>query len=378
MKKILIAFILISIGLLHSQVLKIERIDSAYFPEIRVIFNILKDGKSLKGIVKDNIEFFFDEKPIDNYEFGTFFSTREWLANAILIDTSGSMRGDGIRFAKRAATDFLIRTGIQDKNLLISFSSKVFILNDFTKNKGLVRKNILSLKAGGNTSLYDAIALALKKIKDMKSPRKSIIVLTDGKDTSSKIRVEKLLELIKNSKAKIYTIGLGREINENILKRFSELSSGKYYNAVKPETLTLIYSNIAEELTNRYFVKTKIHIKNKKELSNVHSIKIYLKSNKTYDKLKFFPANISFGGGEDGVVNPKIIKKQIKKQIQKAKFNLKKLLPELYYFLIIGLILFFTLFFIFKPNLTKGVIILILIELFLSIVLILLKLSDLI
>ena len=68
--------------------------------------------------------------------------------------------------------------------------------------------------AGGSTSLYNAIYIALKELKKVRAQstedvrRQAIVVLSDGEDTSSLMPFEEVLELAKRSETAIYTIGL--------------------------------------------------------------------------------------------------------------------------------------------------------------------------
>src|SRR5262249_57232023 len=68
--------------------------------------------------------------------------------------------------------------------------------------------------AGGSTSLYNAIYIALKDLKKVVAKntdeirRQAIIVLSDGEDTSSLLPFEEVLDLAKRSETAIYSIGL--------------------------------------------------------------------------------------------------------------------------------------------------------------------------
>ena len=68
--------------------------------------------------------------------------------------------------------------------------------------------------AGGSTSLYNAIYIALKELKKVQRDdredirRQAIVVLSDGEDTSSLVAFEEVLDLAKRSETAIYAIGL--------------------------------------------------------------------------------------------------------------------------------------------------------------------------
>ena len=73
---------------------------------------------------------------------------------------------------------------------------------------------IRKTSAGGSTSLYNAVYIALKDLKKIVAKnaeeirRQAIVVLSDGEDTSSLLPFEEVLDLAKRSETAIYAIGL--------------------------------------------------------------------------------------------------------------------------------------------------------------------------
>ena len=65
-----------------------------------------------------------------------------------------------MEFEKQAAIDFLYSVMRPiDRALLVEFDTGVTLLHDFTSNPNDLVREIESLKAGGGTSLYDAVHL---------------------------------------------------------------------------------------------------------------------------------------------------------------------------------------------------------------------------
>ena len=73
---------------------------------------------------------------------------------------------------------------------------------------------IRKTSAGGSTSMYNAIYIALKDLKKVVATtvedvrRQAVVVLSDGEDTSSLLPFEEVLDLAKRSETAIYAIGL--------------------------------------------------------------------------------------------------------------------------------------------------------------------------
>ena len=105
----------------------------------------------------------------------------------------------------------------QDLAEVIDFDSRVVVLQNFTNNAAELEQAIRKTSAGGSTSLYNAVYIALKDLKKVVARnaeeirRQAIVVLSDGEDTSSLLPFEEVLDLAKRSETAIYTIGLRDE-----------------------------------------------------------------------------------------------------------------------------------------------------------------------
>ena len=157
----------------------------------------------------------------------TFFTRSQLpIALAILLDTSASM-DDKLATAQEAAIGFARRLRPEDQAQVIDFDSRVNILQGFTNDAAALEKAIRSTAAGGSTSMYNAIYIALNEMKKVRAQsaeeirRRAIVVLSDGEDTSSLLPFEEVLELAKRAETAIYTIGI-RSRDPAGLRGFSE------------------------------------------------------------------------------------------------------------------------------------------------------------
>lgn len=113
----------------------------------------------------------------------TFFNrTNLPVALALLIDTSASMESK-LQTAQEAAIGFAKRLRPQDLAEVVDFDSRVIILQSFTANVAELEQAIRKTSAGGSTSLYNALYIALKDLKKVVAKnvdeirRQAIIVL---------------------------------------------------------------------------------------------------------------------------------------------------------------------------------------------------------
>ena len=135
-----------------------------------VDFNVFEDG------VKQDVSF--------------FNKTSLPIALAILLDTSASMETK-LQTAQEAAIGFTRRLRPQDLAEVIDFDSRVTVLQNFTATAADLEAAIRKTSAGGSTSLYNAVYIALKDLKKVVAKnvdeirRPAIVLLSDGEDTSS-------------------------------------------------------------------------------------------------------------------------------------------------------------------------------------------------
>src|ERR1051326_7876580 len=145
---------------------------------VNILFTVAdRKGKFVTHLKKEDFKVFEDEK----LQSITNFSSESDLplTIALLIDTSGSIR-DKLKFEEDAAIEFFYSTlqRNKDKALLISFDSGVDLIQDFTDDPEKLATEIRKIRAGGGTSLYDAIYLAVNQKLSGQDGRRIVILIT--------------------------------------------------------------------------------------------------------------------------------------------------------------------------------------------------------
>ena len=151
----------------------------------------------------------------------------------LVIDTSGSMRGQKIEQARKAAHLFLTKIPPQNRVGLIAFSdtSRVLVpINSFEAVGDELRQQIDGIQAGGDTSLYDTIVTTVQSIQQDEGDRiRAIIVLSDGQDTSSRLSLRDVtsLDLGERNPILIFPVAYGSDADINALNGIARASSTK-------------------------------------------------------------------------------------------------------------------------------------------------------
>jgi Ca-activated chloride channel homolog len=248
-------------------------------PPVQVPFRAGVDLVSLNVTVTDGTQKYVTDLTQDDfnvYEDGvkqdvTFFNkTNLPIALALLLDTSASMETK-LPTAQEAAIGFAKRLRPQDLAEVIDFDSRVVVLQNFTNAVPELEQAIHKTSAGGSTSLYNAVYIALKDLKKVVAKnteeirRQAIIVLSDGEDTSSLLPFEEVLDLAKRSETAIYSIGLrspepsgsttkGFKEAEFVLRQFSQETGGRAFFPNQLADLNGVYGQISDELSSQYTV----------------------------------------------------------------------------------------------------------------------------
>src|SRR5262249_35025721 len=139
---------------------------------------------------------------------------------------------------------------------------------DYTENTRLLRRAIDELEIGGGTSIYDAVYLACKDKLASEAGRKAIILISDGEDTTSKLKFNEALVAAHQSDTVIYAIsnsvrngffpygrrGRGGFGGGDIatLRKFSAETGGSTFVVNNQNTFEKIFEQIAQELRSQY------------------------------------------------------------------------------------------------------------------------------
>ena len=133
-------------------------------PRVSMAYSVTdKKGRFVTGLAKEDFEVLENGKLQTIAEF-TAEPTLP-LRVAVLIDTSNSIR-DRFRFEQEAASQFLneMLRAKTDKAMVVSFDSSAEVVCSLTDNTDKLGNAIHDLRAGGGTSMYDAIRFASAKL----------------------------------------------------------------------------------------------------------------------------------------------------------------------------------------------------------------------
>jgi len=180
-----------------------------------------------------------------------------------------------IRDMQNASYSFFRSLRPDDYIAVITYDLRTHILTDFTNNKDVVAQALQSLVIPGfsDTNTFDALYETLDRLSRVEG-RKYIIMIGSGRDTFSKITLDKILAKIKATpNVTIFTIGTGafqnemyggrggmsggiRDMNylqaENQLKTFASMTGGLSFSPIFQGALPDIFAQINDSIRNQY------------------------------------------------------------------------------------------------------------------------------
>lgn len=152
----------------------------------------------------------------------------------------------------------------------------------------------------GSTAIWDAIWVTSREVLSESSDktRRAIILLSDGVDTSSRLKLQEAVDSALKADAIIYAVGIGDSfsfegVDEGSLRKISERTGGRAYFPRNEDDLRSAFAQIQEDLRSQYLIA-------------------YSPSNKTKDG--------SFRKVQIEIVNPDLKKQQLRLTYRQGYF----------------------------------------------------------
>jgi Ca-activated chloride channel family protein len=233
-----------------------------------------KDKKPVTGLTKNDFLVFEDKRPV---QFDFLGEVRELeklpIYIGVLMDTSSSTAGK-LKFEQEAALNFIytVTRTRKDRVAFVTFDDEVNLRQDFTTNLDLLNRAVNGIKRPGtHTALYDAVwQFCDEKMRNASSPRRALVVITDGDDTYSRARLEDAISIAQKTDTIIFALstkggfvgsavpgveaGTVKDSGDKALTRLAEETGGRAYFTGDMLALERAFKRIGEELRSQYLL----------------------------------------------------------------------------------------------------------------------------
>ena len=234
---------------------------------------------------KEDIRIMEDGQPQEIFTFQQ--NTDLPLSIAILIDTSRSEERT-LPDEKLAARSFIesVMRPDKDEAAIVSFTGEVTLEQGFTGNVERLRRAIERVEfvapsgyigggvvvggtppisdtnqiLAGSTAIWDAVWASSNELLALSADhtRRTIILLTDGEDTISQVKMHEAIERAQKADALIYAIGIGDSyqggVDEGSLKKIAEQTGGRAYFPKSESDLRKAFVQIQSDLREQYLI----------------------------------------------------------------------------------------------------------------------------
>ncbi|NND84283.1 MAG: VWA domain-containing protein [Acidimicrobiia bacterium] len=230
----------------------IERVEAGTYPDVLVL--VTAPTEFLTTDLGPD-EWVITEDGVSQDVFQVARVEGDQIEVVLVIDTSGSMAGDGIDGATTAAANFLSRLPEGAQVAVVGFGSTAEVVQEFTPDLEAVGSALDSLVATGETALYDAITTAAGLFSESSDAQRSLIVLTDGADTVSGASETQAALSIRNAESSFFAVEL--QTGETATEPLAQLAlaAGGAKVGSTPEELEAVYDEIANRIVSRYVLR---------------------------------------------------------------------------------------------------------------------------
>ena len=109
---------------------------------------------------------------------------------ALALDVSGSMTGAPLQATTWAAQDLVNKLTAVDQAALLTFGTNVVLAAPLSTDHAAISSILQTLRAGGNTLLYDAAHQGVTLLEKTPPGRRAVVLFTDGEDTRSRLTLD--------------------------------------------------------------------------------------------------------------------------------------------------------------------------------------------
>lgn len=176
-------------------------------------------------------------------------------AVVLALDRSQSMAGRSLADATTAAQTFVSLKGSSDQVAVVEFGRRAVELTGFSAYGSDANAALrgVQVDARSGTALYDAVVLAAQQLAGQPLPGRVLVLLTDGRDVSSKADLDAAVAAARRAHVGVYPVAVaGPQFDPSPLLRLAQSTGGTYHRVGSSAQLARVYASIADELSRTW------------------------------------------------------------------------------------------------------------------------------
>lgn len=177
------------------------------------------------------------------------------VAMVLVIDRSGSMTGLPMEMAKAACKATVSTLKGDDLIEIIAFDTAPtrYVKMQPARYRSRIQNEIARIQPGGGTEIFRALDMAYQDISVVAARKKHVILLTDGNAATQGIR--DLVSAMIAESITVTTVGLGSQVNAELLRMISDTGGGRYHQVPDPQSLPKIFTRETELIARQAAVE---------------------------------------------------------------------------------------------------------------------------
>jgi len=171
---------------------------------------------------------------------------RQSVSMIVILDKSGSMAGDKIRYAKEAtkAPVALLKESDHFGVLTFNFNATWALRLQAVDNRPSILDTIDEIGVGGETNLYPAMKEAFAELQKATDEIKHVIILSDGRTLTDDF--EAMTKQMAAAQITVSTVSVGQEADQDLMTKIASWGKGKTYYAEDPAGVPQIFNQDVE------------------------------------------------------------------------------------------------------------------------------------
>lgn len=210
-----------------------------------------KKGSSLTELQPEDFQIFENGVP----QKLNFFSRQDHpVSLAIVLDASKSMSAKAPQ-VRDACMAFIQTSNPEDEVFILSFNRQTYLHADFTRDHSELEEGLNNVFFWGDTALWNALLAAVEHHREGLLPRKVILAITDGENTTSASTYEKALQSLSRADLTLYFMVMGGDVHSASWKQVQELAEatgGECFLLKGPQEIQPVALELAKEIRHQY------------------------------------------------------------------------------------------------------------------------------
>jgi len=192
------------------------------------------------------------------------------LELAIVIDRSGSMRGEKLHYAKRAAAHLVDLLTAEDRAAIVMYDNEINTISPSlgisAKNREQIKSAIQCISSRGSTNLFDGWLQGCREIADSEDKEyfKRTLLLSDGLANQGITDIDEIATHVRELAARDIStscFGIGLHYNEHLLEAIANAGGGAFHFLEAMSAIPVAFEREFDELIHTTLSNTELSIK---------------------------------------------------------------------------------------------------------------------